>query len=248
MIEEIFILKEKMHDMNAELPLPTYFYVGRYGRTLERQEKKICEAMGRKGWLRFQAGSSFYENGLIRSLITEIEKEQEIGKCFSGCIFIEFVEGVEEKQDFSEFLAYIKGKESVYKYVFFMEESEKTEEIKKKLDQYFGIRVIYAQPYETQELVTMLQEWVQEYSFTISQEALEVWEQEMEQYSWKAEQRVQIRLHSIVQNMVYEKILYGMEMDNEITAEDIKICMKHLYAERKNKISLGFCKEEFDYE
>lgn len=110
-------------DTGNQSTVPIFFYVQRYGRKAQDQVQAILLLVGRKEWFLFKTEDNFQETGLCRNFKTELEKHAGTGKEFEGCVLIELSKETLLREEFTEFLEYLKERENKLYYVALSEVS-----------------------------------------------------------------------------------------------------------------------------
>lgn len=230
----------KMKDFSY-LPMPTYLYIEKYGKGIENDMPQICQSLGCKDWVIFPVGSSLYRDNPICGLLREIEKKQEIGREFSGCICIEFGEGLEDTNALNDFLTFIKRYEEKYHYIFTLKNPESAEYVEELLRQLFYIRRVDADGYDMQEIHSCLQSIFAQNHMETDEESILFLEENISRMNWKEKDQVANMITGVIQNRICDKFFAGnLAQGRYFDLTDAKKCIEALKKDKSMTGTIGF--------
>ena len=258
MIKEMKQLKMLEERKGIKVPVPNFFYVERYGRKLEEQMESIFSVLGKKEYFLFHTDCRFKEGGLLHNFLIELERHADLGKEFEGCVLIEISEDILQEEEFDGFLTYLKSLEDKIYFLFTIKQTKNTALIQECMEQYFFIRVIWAEVYSVSEQWEKIRKICEEYRFDMEKAAEEYIKAELEKKEWKEEEQVMCRLQNVVYSIVYENRMEGslLEIADEeesqnkkktvFSLEMVQKMLKKLESEQKKRKAIGFCVQEID--
>lgn len=229
-----------------KVPMPTFIYVQRYGRKAQDQVQEILSLVGKREWFLFKTQDSFPEVGLRRNFVTEIAKHAGTGKEFEGCVFIELSKDTLLTEEFAEFLEFLKKRENKLYYVFTTKKSKDAVSIQKCIEQYFFVRMVWAESYCVEEQLTMVEAVCEEYGFHIDPKAKTLLANGLKSKEWREDDCVDYRLRNEVCAIIYEAVL-GRQTDNcGFSPEMAWKLLENLQKGNAEEITFGFNKREFE--
>lgn len=245
-LQELHKIRNIESREGIKIPLPQFFYVQKYGRRIQDQVQEILRAVGRKEWFLFKTEDSFPETGLRRNFVTELEKHAGIGKEFEGCVFIELTKETLLREEFTEFLEYLKERESKLYYMFIIRRPKDAVSVQKWIEQYFFVRTVCAEDYSVEEQLTMVEDICEEYGFHIDPKAKTLLINGLKSKEWKEDDYVDYRLRNEVCTIIYETILEHQTKSCRFSPEMAWKLLENLQKEHAEEITFGFNKREFE--
>lgn len=230
----------------VKVPRPKFFYVQRYGRKAQDQVQEILSLVGRKEWFLFRTDDSFPEAGLRRNFVTELAKHAGTGKEFEGCVFIELSKDTLLKEEFAEFLEFLKERENKLYYVFTTKKPKDAASVQKCIEQYFFVRTVCAESYSVEEQMVLLKDICEEYGFHISPKVKTLLANGLKSKEWKEDDYVDYRLRSEVCTIIYEAVLEQQAGNRRFSLEMAWRLMENLQKGNAEEIAFGFHKREFE--
>lgn len=229
-----------------KVPRPKFFYVQRYGRKAQNQMQEILSLVGRKEWFLFRADDSFPEAGLRRNFVTELAKHAGTGKEFEGCVLIELSKDTLLKEEFVEFLEFLKERENKLYYVFTTKKPKDAASVQKCIEQYFFVRTVCAERYSVEEQIAIVKDICEEYGFHISPKVKTLLANGLKSKEWKEDDYVDYRLRSEVCTIIYEAVLEQQTGNRRFSPEMAWRLMENLQKGNAEEIAFGFHKREFE--
>lgn len=229
-----------------KVPLPKFFYVQRYGRKVQDQVMEILRTVGRKEWFLFRTEDDFPETGLRRNFVTELAKNAGIGKEFEGCVFIELSRNTLLREEFAEFMEFLKDRENKLYYVFTAKKSKYAVSVQKCIEQYFFVRTVYAESYSVEEQLAMVKDICEEYGFHISPKVKTLLVNGLKSKEWKEDDYVDYRLRSEVCTILYEAVMEQQTGGCRFSPEMAWSLLENLQKGNAEEITFGFNKREFE--
>lgn len=245
-LKELNRIREIESREGIKVPRPTFFYVQRYGRKAQDQVREMLPLVGRKEWFLFRADDSFPEAGLRRNFVTELAKHAGTGKEFEGCVFIELSKGTLFKEEFAEFLEFLKERENKLYYVFTTKKSKDAVAVQKCIEQYFFVRTVSAESYSVEEQIAIVKDICEEYGFHISPKVKTLLANGLKSKEWKEDDYVDYRLRSEVCTIIYEAVLEQQTGNRRFSLEMAWKLMENLQKGNAEEIAFGFHKREFE--
>lgn len=238
LVSEIQKLVEGRKLADADIPMPTYLYIQRYGRRLEKEMEEIAQLMGETQYFTFKAGRTLKENTILRGFLMELEKNALVGKDFSGCVLVELPE-VEEREELSDFLDYLSGQKQI-KCIFTIHANQSEEKMCQLLEQYFFVRVLEGQKYDCGEQVALIESVFHTYGLESDSEAMKAFEEFFAEWEWEESDMVENLVQNIARNLVYEKRMEASEDAQRITADDAGNIIQKMQRTAIRRSAIGF--------
>lgn len=248
MTEELMKLEYMTKTGGKKVPVPKFFYIQRYGRSLEEQMQDILPRIGNKSWFLFKSDGRFREENLLQNFVLELEKYASIGKEYKECILIEFTEDVMQKEGFMELLEYLKRQQKSFNFIFTMKDSKDTASIQKCLEQYFFVRRIDAKAYEPEEELEAIRSICAEYGLTLDGKAEETLRSGLENITWKTGDYVLQRLENGTSKMIYELFRENTDVERAVSVELAGQILENIGKSTKKKQAIGFRQGGYSYE
>lgn len=237
LMNEIEQIVERRQNGSAYIPMPTYFYVEHYGRSIENNMKEITELLGKKEFFVFKMSRVQKLESFVRSFQMELEKHASLGKEFNGCVLIELSEDVEQEA-LADLVEYVARREEL---TCLFTGKEKEEEVQELLEQYFFVRVVEGQKYSCEEQLEILNQVFAEAHFIADIEAMKIFEKFFAEKEWQPGDMVQNRIRNIARNLIYEKMIQKETVEKCISEEDAERAVKKLLKEPQKRNVIGFC-------
>ena len=229
-----------------KVPRPKFFYVQRYGRKAQDQVQEILQTVGRREWFPFKTQDNFPEAGLCRNFVTELAKHAGTGKEFEGCVFIELSKDTLLRDEFAEFMEFLKEQESKLYYVFTTKKPKDAVSVQKCIEQYFFVRTVYAESYSVEEQLDMVKDICEEYGFHISSKVKTLLVNGLKSKEWKEDDYVDYRLRSEVCTVIYEAVLEQHTGNYRFSPEMAWSLLENLQKGNAEETTFGFHKREFE--
>ena len=245
-IQELHKIKEIESHEGIKVPLPKFFYVQRYGRKVQEQVQEMLQTVRRKEWFLFKTEESFPEAGLRRNFVTELEKHAGIGKKYEGCVLIELSKQTLLREEFTEFLEFLKDREDQLYYLFTTKRPKDAVSVQRCIEQYFFVRTVYAESYSVEEQMSMIKDICREYGFDISTKAKSLLLNGLKSKEWKEDDNVDYRLRNEVCTIIYESVLGQQSKDRRLSPEMAWRLLENLQKGSAEETTFGFHKREFE--
>lgn len=238
LMEELEQIAPKNHHTGVNFPMPTYLYLPKFGRSIEKEMTEITRLLGESNYFMFQVGQGHLKDTLLGSFMMELEKYAAVGKVFSGCVLVELAEW--EERDLQTFLAYAAKQQPRIKYIFSLRDEQEIVGISRLLKQYFFVRTIEEENYTVAEQMQLFQEILDSYAFSLSEAATEKVKVYFEEKEWQETDMVENLIRNIAMNLAYDKLKQGRETLHQITIEDVEEVLLKTAAETAKKNPIGF--------
>ena len=250
-LEQIVAYEDQM---DMVLPIPSYLFVQKYGRSVEAEMPRIAALLGKKDWFFFRADIS-QEKSMLNRFLIEQECKTNVGREYEGCILLELT-GAENEKELLDFLNYIEGQKHRISCIYTTKESEEAAEIKKKLSTYGFVRQINGESFDTYEQLEVFENTLKEYQFFITGGARIRLAEWFRKKKWQEEDAVVTLIQNIAKSVVYQKLLERKpEMENGITSsgekkevflgkEEIENVIREAEGKTETKRRIGFVLEE----
>ncbi|MBQ7955334.1 MAG: hypothetical protein IJ282_06245 [Lachnospiraceae bacterium] len=242
LLTEIQQILEKKDAWKGNLPIPNYLFVQRYGRDIIEEMPQIAALFGQTEWFVFDDGAQQKEGSILSHFKMELNRHAGIGRDYSGSILMELPSPEEEKEEkeLEELLNYIDCQKNHLHCVYTMREERRLDSVKKQLENYGFVRVVYAKPYSTDEQMEIFLDTLQEYQFQADTEAKLCMEAFLEGKKWDTSDAVKIRIENIAKEIVYCSFINGEVQDNIVHKEEIEQVLASLAKEMTKKRQIGF--------
>ncbi len=238
LVSEIQKLVEGKKLADADIPMPAYLYIQRYGRKLEKEIEEIAGLLGERQYFTFKAGRVQRENTILRSFLMELEKNALVGKEFAGCVLVELPE-VEEAEELEDFLEYVSGQKQI-KCIFTIHAKQSEEKMCQLLEQYFFVRVVAGQEYDCEEQVDLIKSVFHTYDFETDPEAIKEFEAFLAGWEWEETDMVENLVQNIARNLVYEKRMEESDNSHSISGNDARNVIQKMQKSAMRRSSIGF--------
>lgn len=248
MADEINRLKNIEIMEGMKVPVPHFFYIQRYGREIGEQMEDILSCINKKSWFLFRTDAVFRQEGLFRSFLLELEKHAKLGREYQECVVLELDEDICHQEEFPKLLEYLKSKEEQFFFLFTMKKSRNTVSIQRSMEQYFFVRTIYAGQFRVEEQLDIIRNTCEEYHCRLSEKAVQILWDGLENKKWEENEFVACRLKNSVCKLLYEEVLKGEFKEQQITTEMAFKLLEHMDNEMVKKVAIGFCKGGYSYE
>ena len=236
-LNELMQVKELEDSKKIKLPRATYFFVQKYGRSMVEEMAEIAKVIGNGSWFTFLTEGKKKDVTMLGRFLMELEKNAEIGKMFQGAVLVELT-GEEEEKELSELLGYIKQNARQFGCVFTTNALDKAEEVEERLEQYFFLRRINGQQYDSEEQKGLFLQVLEEYGFETDHLGQEV-KGLFSELCWNEADMVQNRIENLARNLVYDKMLNPEELPF-VSVEEVKNLTAELKKEPEKKRQIGF--------
>lgn len=245
-MQELNRIKDIEFREGIKVPRPKIFYVQRYGRMARDQVQEILPAVGRKEWFLFKAEESFPEAGIRRNFVTELAKHATIGKEFDGCVLVELSKDTLLREEFTEFMEFLKDREDKLYYVFATRKPKDAVSVQKCIEQYFFVRTVYAEGYSAEEQMAMIKDICEEFGSSIDPKAQNLLTNGLKSKEWREDERVACRLRNEIYTVIYEMLLEGKSKDRKFSPEMAWKLLDNLQKGNAEETIFGFHKREFE--
>lgn len=250
-LEQIIAHEDRM---DVTLPIPSYLFVQKYGRSIEAEMPEIAALLGKKDWFFFRADAR-EEKSILNRFLIEQECKSNIGREYEGCILLELT-GEENEKELFEFLNYIEEQGHRLTCIYTTKESDDAAEIKKKLASYGFVRQIDGECFDAYEQLEIFENTIKEYQFFITGGArirLAEWFRKKE---WLEQDAVVTQIQNMAKSVVYQKLLNqkpdlesSVETSNGkaevfLGKEDIENAIREAEGKTATKRQIGFVMEE----
>lgn len=232
--------KEDTH--KGRLPIPNYLFVQQYGRDITEEMPQIAALFGQAEWFPFDVGAQQTEGNLLSHFKMELIRHAGVGREYCGSILIELSSPAEEKEEkeLEELLNYIDSQKNRLHCVYTMRGQDAVEQVKKQLENYGFVRVVYAKPYEADEQIKIFLNTLQEYQFQADAEAKRYAKAFFSEKEWDSSDSVKIRIGNIAKEIVYSSFINEEVQDNIIRKEAVERVFASLAKEVTKKRQIGF--------
>ena len=247
-VNEIKQIRNLERSEAVNIPLPHFCYLQRFGRRIEEQMPEILAWMGKKKWFLFQTNSAFRKEGLLRSLLLELEKHTEPGREYHECVVIEIEEDFCSQEDWTLFLEYLQSREEQFYFLFTMKQSRNTVLIQQRMESYFFLRTIEAEPYGVEEQLDIVRNSCSSCGFTLEDEDVADLYEELERRKWKEKEWVARKLKTAVGHSLYRIAMEGEGIGKDISQEIVTGVIEYLDKFPVKEKAIGFYKEDNSYE
>lgn len=226
----------------GSLPIPNYLYIQQYGRDLVDEMPQIAALFGQTEWFSFDTGAQQKEGNILSHFMMELNRHAGVGREYSGSILIELSTPEEEKEEkeLEELLSYIDSQGNRLHCVYTMREQENVDKVKKQLENYGFVRVVYAKPYQADEQMEIFLDTLQTYQFQADTEAKRCAEAFFQEKEWETSDAVKIRIENIAKEIVYCSFVNEEVQDNIVQKEEVEQVLASLAKEMTKKRQIGF--------
>lgn len=246
-VNEISRIRRIEQSEEVNIPLPHFCYIQRFGRKIEEQMPEILALIGKKKWFLFQTGQSYRKEGLLHSLLLELEKHSETGREYQECVVIEIEEEICRQEEWKAFLEYLQSRENQFYFLFTMKQTRNMAFVQQGMEQYFFLRMIEAEAYKTDEQLNIIREHCKKCGFTLDNADTNALYDELDGKKWKENEWVARKLQNAVYQSLY-RIAIEESIEKDMSQEIITGVLEYLERiPRKEKV-IGFCREEDSYE
>jgi len=242
LLQEIQQILEREEVMQISLPIPTYLYVQRYGRSIEADMKEIAELLGKEKWFSFKASHTEKDGSILRKFLIEQECQASLGKEYNGCIFVE-LSGEEEEEELEEFLDYIEQQKQRLSCIFMTKAMGSMEDICKQLSTDCFVRVVKGDAYDPYEQIDMFVSTLESYQFQLDEEARKEITEFFRKKKWQENDAVEMQISNMAKSIVYEKFLNIEKQNTVVTKEEVQEAISELMEEPVRKRPIGFARE-----
>jgi len=225
--------------VNKDFPMPCYLFIQKYGRNIQNELGEIAKLLGREKHFSFKTDASMREETLLRKFLLEEDKHAELGKQYSGCVLIELT-GEEPEEEVFSFLDYLDRHQQRIDYLFTTKNHQKSDEIRRSLEQFFFVRVLEGTKYEAQEQLVLFEKGMEAYQFEMAEDARAELVEYFESKEWKEEDLVEKRIRNLVSNIVYSSMLDNVEDRKIIDRGDVALALKKVMDNSEKKSTIGF--------
>jgi len=242
LLAEIQQILEREDARKGSLPIPNYLFVQQYGRDITEEMPQIAALFGQAEWFTFDNGVQQKEGNLLSHFKLELNRHAGIGREYSGSILIELSapENEKEEKELEELLSYIDSQKDRLHCVYTMRGQEAVDRVRKRLENYGFVRVVYAKPYRVDEQTAIFSDTLQMYRFQADEEAERCAEAFFEGKEWDTSDAVKIRIENIAKEIVYQSFINEDAQDNIVRKEEIERVFAALLKETTKKRPIGF--------
>lgn len=242
LLAEIQQILEMEDARKGSLPIPNYLFVQQYGRDITEEMPQIAALFGQAEWFTFDVGAKQQDGKVLSHFKMELNRRAGVGREYTGSILIELTAPEEEKEEreLEELLNYIDSQKNRLHCVYTMRGQEKVDEVKKQLENFGFVRVVYAKPYEADEQIEIFLDTLETYRFRTDEEAKQCVEAFFKEKEWKISDAVKIRIENIAKEIVYCSFINEKVQDNIVQKEDVEQVLASLAKETMKKRQIGF--------
>lgn len=229
------------------VPKPTYLFIQKYGRTVERILNKIAQAFGKEKFLFVRKENESKAISLTERVSMEAQKAADLGKSFNGFVLVELT-GEEAVKERIALYEYIKENVSSITCMFMTKTEEVGEQLVKEMEQYLSfVRMISEECYSSTEQKEILITALEQGGAALTEDAEERAESILSEIEWEESDHVENKIRNFAHNLVYEQIMRGAELEL-ISEEELIAGIKKLKGEVVEKIRIGFAPPNFEHE
>lgn len=229
---------EKSRVTQKDFPVPSYLFVQKYGRSIQKELEEITRVLGKEVCFSFKTEVAGKEEPILQRFRMEEERHSGLGKRFAGCVFIELT-GCEESEKISELLEYLEEHQNRICPLFTTKNYKSAEAICNGLERYFFVRTIDGMKYEAGEQVDLFLEYLTRYGLELSESAAEALGEFINHKEWQEEDLVEKRLQHLVSHIVYGRQLTE-EYGNVIEKQELEEALQKETGNQSKKRSIGF--------
>ncbi len=246
-VNEISRIRRIEQSEGVDIPLPHFCYIRRFGRKIEEQMPEILALTGKKKWFLFQTGQAYRKEGLLHSLLSELEKHSETGREYRECVVIEVEEEICGQGEWTAFLEYLQSRENQFYFLFTMKQTPNMAFVQQEMEQYFFLRMIEAEAYTADEQLNIIREHCKKCGFTPDHADVNALYDELHRKNWKENEGVARKLQNAVYHSLY-RIAIEENLEKDMSQVIIAGVLEYLERiPRKEKV-IGFCREDNSYE
>lgn len=254
LLQELEQIVAYENQMDMALPIPSYLFVQKYGRSVEAEMPKIVALLGKKDWFYFRADVSL-EKSIINRFLVEQECKANIGREYEGCILLELT-GAENEKELFELLNYIESQKQRLACIYTTKEVEEADEIKKTLSAYGFVRQINGACFDVYEQLEVFENTIKEYQFLLTGGARIKLAEWFRKKDWKEQDAVVTQIQNMAKSAIYQRLLdmkadeknrieTGNEMPEKFLGkEDIENVIGETEGKTATKRQIGFVMEE----
>ena len=247
-VNEIKRIRNMEQSEAVNIPLPHFCYIQRFGRKIDEQMPEILALTGKKKWFRFQTNPAFRKGGLLRSLLLDLEKHAEPGREYHECVVIEIEEGFCGQEDCTLFLEYLQSREEQFYFLFTMKQNENMISIQQRMEPYFFLRTIEAEPYPVEEQLELVRNDCSRCGFTLEDADVTTLYQKLDQRKWKEKEWVARKLKTAVNHSLYRIAMEGEGIGKDFSQEIVAGVIEYLDKLPRKEKTIGFYQEDNSYE
>ena len=242
LLTEIQQILEKEDARKGGFPIPNYLFVQQYGRDIVEEMPQIATLFGHKEWFLFDTGARQKEGNMLSHFKMELLKYAGVGREYSGSILIRISvpEEEQEEKELEELISYIDSQKNRLHCVYTMREQEAVDRIKKQLENYGFVRVVYADPYQVDEQMEIFTDALQVYGLQADAEVKHYAEVFFREKEWSTSDAVKIRIENIAKEIIYCSFINEKVQDNILRKEDVEQVFAALAKEMAKKRQIGF--------
>ncbi len=242
LLTELQQILEKEDACKGSLPIPNYLFVQQYGRDIEEEMPQIATLFGQKEWFLFDHGTQQKEGKMLSHFKMELNRHAGVGREYSGSILIELSTPEEEteEKELEELLSYIDSQKNRLHCVYTMRNEETVDRVKRQLENYGFVRVIYAEPYQADEQTEIFLDTLQTYQFRADKGAKQCAKAFFQEREWNTSDAVKIRIENIAKEIVYCSFMNKEIQDNIVHKEEVEQVFASLAKEMTKKRQIGF--------
>jgi len=242
LLTEIQQILEMKDARKGSLPIPNYLFIQQYGRDLMEEMPQIAALFGQTEWFLFDTGAQQKEGTILSHFKLELNRHAGVGREYSGSILIDLSTPEEEKEEkeLEELLSYLDSQKNRLHCVYTMRGQETVDKVKKQLENYGFVRVVYAKPYQADEQMEIFLDTLQAYQFQADAEAKRCAEAFFQEKDWETSDAVKIRIENIAKEIVYCSFVNEEVQDNIVQKEEVEKVFTALAKEMTKKRQIGF--------
>lgn len=250
-LEQIVTYEDRME---MALPIPSYLFVQKYGRSIEAEMPRIAKLLGKKDWFFFRADES-QEKSILNRFLVEQECKTCVGREYEGCILLELT-GAENEKEMLEFLNYIESQKGRLSCIYTTKETKEAQGIKRMLSVYGFVRQIDGESFDVYEQLEIFENTLKEYQFVITGGARIKLAEWFYKKNWQEEDAVITQIKNMAKSVVYQKLLdtkQYLKSDTEagswklekfLGKEEIENAIREVEGKTDAKRQIGFVMEE----
>lgn len=242
LLAEIKQILSRKEVRGGKIPIPNYLFIQQYGRDILEEMPQITTLFGQTQWYTFDTGAQQKEGNMLSHFKMELNRHAGVGREYKGSILIELSTPEEDKEEkeLEELLSYVDSQKNRLHCVYTMRGQGKVEQVKNQLGNYGFVRVVYAEPYRTNEQIEIFLDVLRVYQFRLDVEAKQCVEAFFEEKEWDTTDSVKIRIENIAKEIVYSRFINEEMKDNILHKEDVERVFTSLEKEKTIKRQIGF--------
>ena len=246
-VNEISRIRSIEQSVGVKIPLPHFFYIQKFGRKIDEQMPEILALIGKKKWFLFQTGQVYRKEGLLSSLLLELEKHTDPGREYQECVVIEIEEDICKQGEWTAFLEYLQSKEDQFYFLFTMKQTKNMAFVQQGMERYFFLRTIGAEAYKAEEQLDIIRRHCEKCGFTLDNADINGLYEKLSGKEWKENEWVARKLQTAVYHSLY-RIAIGGNVEQNMSQKIVTEVLEYLDRIPLKEKAIGFCQEDNSYE